>query len=128
MNKITFVALTIAVAVSSNLEARSEDKPEAPRVQLCSIGSNYVPARKEDFVLLVLEAGTLFWDKKPIPAEDVVSYVNGLLKQNKVSNIGVYVREGAKYGDVVRAVDLLKRTDAREIGVSSSEIPYGKEP
>jgi len=33
-----------------------------------------------------------------------------------------------KYGDLVRAIDVLRQTDAKNIGVSMKELPAGREP
>jgi len=128
MNKISFAGLSMIAVLSVFLSARAEDKHESPQVSLCGTSGYCLPARRESFVLLVLEEGALYWDKKPIPNAEVISYVNGLLKAKKVSIVGVYAREGSKFGDVVRAVDLLRGTNAEHIGVSISEIPYDREP
>lgn len=56
----------------------------------------------------------------------MVEYVNTLLKTKDVSYIGVYTREGVKYGDVVRAVDVLRKTNAKNIGISMTELPAGR--
>lgn len=54
--------------------------------------------------------------------------MNNLLKLNKGSYLGVYSREGVKYGDVLRAIDVLRKTDAKDIGFSMIEVPAGREP
>ena len=76
----------------------------------------------------MVEGPTLYSETKPIPDSQVVDFVNGLLRARKVSYIGVYAREGTKYGEVIRAVDTLRRTEAKNIGVSMSELPFGREP
>jgi hypothetical protein len=54
--------------------------------------------------------------------------VNKLLSVRDVSYIGVYTREGTKYGDVVRALDILRSTKAKNISLSMVELPLGREP
>jgi biopolymer transport protein ExbD len=128
MKKITFSAITFVLSVALYSSVLAEGERESPRVSLCNAAGFCVPPLKDNFVLLVLEDGVLHYEKKPIPNAEVTSYVNGLLKYKKALYVGVYVREGTKFGDVVRAVDLLKGTDAQHIGVSINEIPNNREP
>ena len=39
-----------------------------------------------------------------------------------------YAREGIKYGDLVKAIDALRKTDAKDIAVSTVELAMGREP
>ena len=82
---------------------------------------------KESLVLLVIEGPTLSHEAKTIPDAGVVDYVNNLLRLKNASYLGVYAREGVKYGEVVKALDVLRKTNAKDIGVSMSELPAGRE-
>ena len=83
---------------------------------------------KSEFVSLVVDGPTICYEGSAIPTDEVVSLVNGLLRDKKATLIGVFVRAGSKYGDVMRAVDLLRKTNACNIGVSSMEISGNREP
>lgn len=76
-------------------------------------------------VKLVVEGAFVSHDKTPLPAEVLIEHVDKLLKANNASSLAIYVREGTKYGDVVRALDTLRKTAAKDIGVSTVEIPTG---
>jgi biopolymer transport protein ExbD len=103
------------------------DQSNFAQVSLVGAGGGK-PVSREELVILVVEGPVLFSDSKPIPDAQVVEFVNGLLRAHKVSYIGVYAREGTKYGEVIHAVDTLRRTEAKNIGVSMSELPFGREP
>jgi biopolymer transport protein ExbD len=81
-----------------------------------------------EFITLVIEGSAISSDKTLIPGNEVVDYVNKLLSVRDVSNIGIYTREGTKYGDVVRALDALRSTTAKNISLSLVELPLGQEP
>lgn len=83
---------------------------------------------RDQFVILVVEGPYISHETNPIPEKGGVEYINDLLRAKKVSYLAVYTREGVKYGDVVKAIDLLRMTDATEIGVSMIEAPAGREP
>jgi hypothetical protein len=63
-----------------------------------------------------------------VPDDGLVEYVNNVLKVKGVSYLAVYVREGVKYGDVMKAIDALRKTTAKDIGVSTVELANGREP
>jgi biopolymer transport protein ExbD len=115
-----------AIGLCSGLLA--EERREYPQVSLCGPGGSKTPISRDDYIVLVVEGPTLSYEANPIPGADVVEFVNHLLQVKKVSYIGVYPREGTKYGDVVHAVDLLRGTSAKNIGVSMKELPLGREP
>lgn len=77
---------------------------------------------------MVVEGDSLSYDGNPIPSADVVHYVNKLLDVKKVSYIGVYSREDTKYGDVIKAIDVLRGTTAKNISVSMVELTPGRVP
>jgi biopolymer transport protein ExbD len=125
MKSRLFIAV-LAVVLCSDLLAAEQRK--FAEVTLCGAGGNTTHISQKEFVILVVQGPDLFFDKKPIPAAQVVDFVNGLLKANNLSYIGLYAREGTKYGEVVRAIDTLRATDAKNIGLSMTELPIGREP
>ena len=106
----------------------AQDKSEYPRISLCGPGGGHNPVSKDEFITLVIEGPTLSYDKNLIASTEAVEYVNKLLEVKKVSYIGVYTREGTKYGDVVRAIDILRGTKAKNIGLSMQELAPGRQP
>ena len=72
--------------------------------------------------------GVLVFEKNPISPTGAVDYVNEFLKVRHVSSIGLCVREGTKYKDVIRALDVRRETNATNIGVSMQELPVGRDP
>ena len=127
--KLTKYPTLLAVfAFSLCAAVRAEDKPTYPNISFVGPGSGKTTISRDQFVLLVVEGPYLSYEGQPVPSAGVVDYVNNLLKIKRVSYIGVHSREGAKYGDVVRALDLLRKTNAKDIGVSMIELPAGREP
>lgn len=108
--------------------ALAAENPEFPQISICGPGGSKNPSNPDDFIVLVVEGPTLSYDKNPIPSAGLVEYVNKLLEVKKVSYIGVYTREGIKYGDVVQALDTLRGTKAKYIGLSLKELAIGREP
>ena len=119
--------LMTVLAVGLCADGLAAAKTEYAQISLCAPGSSKNPVPKNEVLVLVIEGPMLSYDAKPIPAAGVVETVNDLLKINPASYIGVYTREGIKYGDVVRALDVLRQTTAKNIGVSMSELPAGRE-
>jgi hypothetical protein len=56
-----------------------------------------------------------------------VEYIDTALKAQGASYLGVHIREGVKYGDVVRALETLRLTSAKSILVSLAELPIGRD-
>lgn len=78
--------------------------------------------------MIVLE-GTAFSHEANVVSEaEIVPLVNSLLEAKGVSYVAVYVREGTKYGDVVHGIDVLRGTNAKNIGVGMKELPHGRNP
>jgi biopolymer transport protein ExbD len=119
--------LMTVLAVGLCADGLAAAKTEYASISLCAPGSSKNPVPKNEVLVLVIEGPMLSYDAKPIPAAGVVETVNDLLKINQASYVGVYTREGIKYGDVVRALDVLRQTTAKNIGVSMSELPAGRE-
>ena len=127
--KLMTTRLLIAVfALGLCADLLAEEQREYPRVSLCGPGGSKAPKTKEEYITLVIEGPSLSYEANPIPGTDVVEYVNKLLEVKNVSYIGIYTREGTKYGDVVRALDILRGTKAKNIGLSMAELPAGRQP
>ena len=106
----------------------AQEKQEYPRISICGPGGGKTPVGPDEFITLVVEGPVLSYDKNLIASTEVVEYVNKLLEVKKVSYIGVYTREGTKYGDVIRAIDILRGTTAKNIGLSMQELAPGRQP
>jgi biopolymer transport protein ExbD len=128
MKLITYRALIILFAIGLCADVLAEEKKEYPHISFVGPGGGKDPVSRDQFVILVIEGPFISYDTNPIPSAGVVEYVNNLLKVKNVSYIGVHTREGIKYGDVVRAIDTLRKTNAKEVGVSMIELPVGREP
>jgi biopolymer transport protein ExbD len=115
-------------AIGLCADVLAAEKQEYPQVSLCGSGGAKSPTSPDQFITLVVDGPVISYDGSPIPINGVVDYVNVLLKTKDVSYIGVYTRVGTKYGDVIRAIDLLRGTKAKNIGLSMTEIPVGREP
>jgi hypothetical protein len=128
MKSNTYRALLAVFAIGLGADVPAAEKRDYPQISLVGPGAGKNPVSRDQFVILVIEGPYISSDAKPIESAGVVDYVNTLLKIKNVSYLGVYMREGAKYGDLVRALDLLRKTNAKNIGVSMVEIPAGREP
>jgi hypothetical protein len=124
--KYRLVIAVLALGLCSALFA--QEKSDYPRISFVGPGASKNPVSRDQFIILVIEGPFLSHEKDPIPDAGTVDYVNRLLKTKNVSYIGVYTRQGVKYGDVIHALDVLRKTTAKEIGVSMVEISAGQEP
>ncbi len=125
MKKSILIAM-IAIGLCADLLAA--DTKDYPQISFVLPGSSGVTVSRDQFVSLVVEAGFISHDEKPIPADAVVAYVDNALKAQNASYIGVHIREGIKFGEVVKALDVLRRTSAKSIGVSMIELRSGRTP
>lgn len=125
MKKITlsFVLAGFAIAVCSQLGA--EQALDYAQVNFCVPSKTTKTIHKEDLVTLVIDGPVLVYDSSPIPENQVIPFVNELLANKHALYIGVYIREGTKFGDVMRAVDLLRKTNTKNIGISVAQISAG---
>ncbi len=128
MKKTTFRALIAIFAIGLCAELLAEERPAYPNISFVGPGSGQKAVSRDQFVLLVVEGPFISYESQPIPSGGVVDYVNNLLKIKNVSYIGVHSREGVKFGDIIRALDILRKTNAKDIGVSMIELPAGREP
>lgn len=125
MNKIILSGI---LAFGLCAGAFAADKKDYPPISLVGPGSKGSGIPRDQFVVLVVESGFISHEKNPIPGDSVVTYVDNALKAQNASYIAVHIREGIKYGDVVRALDTLRQTAAASIGVSMIELPVGRDP
>ena len=119
--------LIAAFALGLGAELLAGENSHYPTISMVGTGTSKNPTPKEELVILVVEGRVISHDAKVIPEAGLVDYVNSLLQVKKASYIGVYAREGVKYGDVIKALDSLRKTDAKDIGVSMSELPANRE-
>ncbi len=115
------VLALLLVCVAPIMFAQGE--PAAAEVTFCTPGNSKNPLPRDQFVALTLDGPVLMYESDAVPNSDVVAFVNGLLETKHVTYVGLYIREGTSYGDVVHAVDLLRKTNAKSIGVSVSNVP-----
>lgn len=128
MKPLTYPTLIALFALGLCSAVRAEDKPAYPNIAFVGPGSGKTTISRDQLVLLVVEGPFISHEGKPVPSAGIVDYVNSLLKIKNVSYLGVHSREGVKYGDVIRAIDVLRKTNAKDIGVSMIELPAGREP
>ena len=125
--KLSSLRIALAVLVAGSCTALTV-RAEADFATVSLSGSGGKPVPRSEYIVLVVEGSSLSFESTVIPESQVVTYVNQLLKERKVSYIGLYAREGTKYGQVIRMVDVLRGTTAKSIGLSISELPLGREP
>jgi biopolymer transport protein ExbD len=106
----------------------ADEKKNYPQISFVLPSSSGSSVSRDQFITLVVEQGFISHEEKPIPADAVVAYVDNALKAQNASYIGVYIREGIKFGDVVKALDVLRHSTAKSIGVSMAELSSGKRP
>jgi biopolymer transport protein ExbD len=127
--KTTISRILIALfAVGLCADVLADSNRTYPQISLVGPSKGKSPVPRDQFVLLVVEGPHLSYDKTPIAKEAVVQYVNNLLKEKNATYLGIYIREGVKYGDVMRALDQLRLTNAESIGVNMIELPTGRDP
>ncbi len=122
--RLVTALLVLGLVTTASAAARKDP----PQISMVAPSSGKSTVNRDQLVLLVIEGPFLSHEQKPVADAGVVEFVNGLLKAKGGSYLGVYIREGVKYGDVVRALDTLSLTEAKNIGVSLMELPAGREP
>jgi biopolymer transport protein ExbD len=127
MKSIKYPLLLAVLAIGFCAAVRADDKSDFPRISFVGPGTGHAMDPSQ-YIKLVVEGATLSFEKNPVPEAGEVDYVNDLLKIKNVSMIAVFTREGIKYGDVVRAIDLLRKTNAKNVGVSMVQLAPGREP
>jgi biopolymer transport protein ExbD len=126
MKTMTYRMLMMVFALGLGADGLAAGTDYA-RVSLSRPSVSRATVDRPEFITLVIEGSGISSEKTLIPANEVVDYVNKLLSVRDVSYIGVYTREGTKYGDVVRALDVLRSTNAKNISLSMVELPVGRE-
>jgi biopolymer transport protein ExbD len=127
MKLTTYPVLAAAFAIGLCADVLAEQKQEYPQISLCGPGGGKNPITRDEYIILVVEGPTISYATNSIPDAQVVDYVNKLLEVKKLSYIAVCSREGTKFGEVVRALDLLRGTKAKNIGLNVKEVPIGRE-
>ena len=123
--KYRLLFVLAAICVGSVL--RADGGSDYARISFVGPGKGTV-VNRDQFVVLVVEGPYISCEKSRIPDEGLVDYVNTVLKTKGASYLAVYARQGVKYGEVVKAIDVLRKTDAKDIGVSTVELAAGREP
>lgn len=128
MKPMTCRILIAVFAIGLGADGLAAERIDQSQVSFSWPSQSSSPISRDEVVLLVVEGASLSYDTNPIPSADVVSYVNKLLDARKAAFIGVYAREGTKYGDVVKAIDALRGTNAKNISVSMVQLAPGRTP
>lgn len=128
MKLMTCRILIAVIAIGLGADGLAAEKTDYPRISFSWPGQAKNPMGRDEVIFLVVEGSSLSFDANPISDGDVVNYVNKLLDVRKVTHIGVYSREGTKYGDVVKTIDALRGTNAKSISVSMVELAAGRQP
>ena len=123
-NKLLFVLLALGISASASA---ADSSGHAPIAFVIPGGSN-TTIDKTKYLFLVVEGAFISHDGNPVAAEAVVEYVNNALKAQGATMLAVHIRQGIKFGDVVQALDALRKTEAKSIGVSMVELAPNKEP
>ena len=121
---ILSVILALVICTPVFAAANADFSP----ISIIAPGAGGSPVDKTQFLILVVEPGFISCAGVPIPPAGVIGYVNETLKSKNASFLGIHIRQGIKFGDVVKALDELRKTDAKSIGVSMVELAPGKEP
>ncbi|HRE80776.1 MAG TPA: hypothetical protein PLN52_06995 [Opitutaceae bacterium] len=98
-----------------------------PQISFVGPSAGKKTVDRSEFVILVVEGSVITHERSPLQSDGLVGHINGLLKAKGASYVGVHIREGARYGDVVRALDTLRLTDTKSISVSLVELPLGRD-
>jgi biopolymer transport protein ExbD len=109
----------------SGLLAQAQPRYAPITLAIASAGKS--TTTPDQVVTLVIDRSVLTYESAPITYENVVTFVDTLLATNKAGNLCVYVREGTKFGEVMTALDLLRQTSAKAIGISPTELRVGRE-
>ena len=105
------------------------DDSKCPHVTLLSFYPFPVPQKgfilvdypegggKYGAVVLRWNDGGFLWEDERISLEEVVPYVDGLLKANKAETVYVFFHRNAAWGEVVSVVDHMRGCSARNVGL-----------
>jgi biopolymer transport protein ExbD len=122
--KLILVAVLAFGSVSGLL---AQTSPHYAPVTLAVPSSGRPTTTPDQVVTLVIDHALVTYESNPVPYENVITFVDTLLANNKAANLLVYVRAGTKYGEAMTALDLLRQTRAKAIGISPTELPVGRE-
>lgn len=123
--KTAFLVGLISLGICASSFAST--RVDYPQISFVGPSSGKQTVDRNDFVILVVEGAFLTHERSPIQSEALVGHINGLLKAKGARYLGVHIREGSRYGDVVRALDTLRLTETKSINVSLVELPIGRD-
>jgi biopolymer transport protein ExbD len=124
MKPILFSTILI---LGLSVPALATGTADHPPIAFVVPGASSTPIDRSQFLFLVVEAGFISHEGQPIAAEAVTDYINNALKAQGATKLAVHIRQGIKYGEVVQALDLLRKTEAKSIGVSMVELATGRD-
>jgi biopolymer transport protein ExbD len=124
MTKYIILPLLV-LAVGAN--AFADGRKDYPPIALVVPGGSGSSTSPDQVIFLVIEGPFVSHEKRPVPSDEVIAYVDTALRAQGASYVGVHIREGVRYGDVVRALDALRLTSAKSISVSLAELPIGRD-
>ena len=125
MKKLTLLMIIAVGFAAGSLVAEPTDYA---RISFIGPGTGKSEIPKNELIVLVLEGAFFTHDQTPIPTDGLVDYINQTLNAQGASYLAVHVRDGVKYGDVVSSLDQLRKTAAKNIGVSMIALPAGRNP
>jgi biopolymer transport protein ExbD len=120
--------LLLIFTLSLSAQGFAASDADYPPISFVGPGKAGSSVDKTQFLVLVVEQGFVSHNSTPIPQGGVINYINSTLKAQGASFLGVHIRQGIKFGDVVKALDELRKTNAKSIAVSMVELAPGKEP
>lgn len=123
--KILTLSVVLVSGILSPLLAASAG--DYPPVSFVVPGGSNTTIDKSKYLVLVVEPGFISHENQPIAADAVAAYINTTLKDRGATMLAVHIRQGITFGDVVQALELMRKTEAKSIGVSMIELPTGKE-
>ncbi len=126
--KTSFLLRLALLTVGLTSGAFAQERKSYPPITFAVPGSNTTMTSKDRFVVLVIESAYLSHEGTAIPPDNVIDYLNTTMAANEAPYLAVHIREGITYGNVVKALDALSKTETKGISVSMKELPLGREP
>ena len=126
MKKLIVIALVTLGLTSAAFAEQS--RTNYPPISFVVPGANKtVSVSKDQFVVLVIEAAYISHQGAPISDAGLAEYLDTTMSDSNAPYLAVHIREGITFGDVVHALDALRKTNAKSIAVSLKELPLGRE-
>ncbi|MBI5774393.1 MAG: biopolymer transporter ExbD [Verrucomicrobia bacterium] len=87
------------------------------------------PDVKNDFISLSVDrAGMIYFDKKPVGANELVRLLAAWQKTNANTRVFISGDADARHGDVIRALDLVRSTGIQKVAFEIRETPANPPP